>query len=362
MYRAVFGLMSALRPPRPRGFELSSSSRVLVFTSAGLGDTLLDSVAIRALAETFPGIRIHAVAHHRRPDICRHNPFVRRVHLLRKGPPAFVALWRELRAAGPWDGIFYLSCLDPEARALGYLLAPDLTCGPKWRTDFAHLCALNVDGPQIVRAHLCEQALKVVEPAGARAECPRMVYEVSAEERETLGRFLAECGFPAKPTVTFQLGGGGAGYRDWPAERFVTLAKTLHAEGIGPIFLLGGPDHKAKASQVEKALAGVPVYNLTGRIPLPLSAALVECSKCVVSTDTGIMHMAFAVGTPTVALLHPRPGPARVGPFAEADKHRVIALQKPEGYKKPEDAEMRNIAVEPVAAAVREILARAVRA
>lgn len=344
-YQLVFGLFAKLSPPRPRSISLNSQNRVLVFSSAGLGDSLLDSIAIRALAETFPGICIEAVVHHRRPHIAQHNPFLQRIHLLRKGPHAFFKLWRNLKGRGPWDAILYFSCHDPEARSLGYLLNRHVTVGLPWRSEMNELCAWNLAHPGLQRAHLAEQALRVAAQAGAKTDYPRMVYQVLPEDYSALDKKLMELRMPAAPAVVLQLGGGGAAYRDWPVEHFVKLTELLHGAGIGPIFLLGGPDHRAKAEIFTKIAnsTGLPFYDLVGKLPLPLAAALLAKSRCLVSTDTGIMHLGFALGTSTVALLHCSPGPNRVGPLADQDKHAIFALPRPPGYRRPEDASMVTI-------------------
>ncbi len=359
-HKAIFGILTKLRPPVNRPLRLGPDSRALVFSTAGLGDALLDSAGIRALAAEYPGIHIEAVVHHRRTDIARHNPLLKKLHFLRKGPHAFLALWWQLRNHGPWDAVLYLSCHDPEARCLGYLLAPDATVGLAWRTEMPWLCAKNIDEPGLRRAHLAIQAVRVAAGAGARTSEAGMVYEVAAEDRLALDRSLSEWNFPASPGVTFQLGGGGGPYRDWPVEHFLQLANLAHAAGIGPIFLLGGPDHRAKADAFAAAARerGIPFFDVVGRLPLPQSAALLERSRCLVSTDTGIMHLAFAIGTPTVALLHCTPGDARVGPLADRDRHVVLQLPKPAGYRTPSDASMRGLLPEAVFPALRELYFR----
>ena len=359
-YSWIFGLLQMMGPPSPRPFHLTRSSRVLVFSSAGLGDSLLDSVAIRALAETFPGINIEAVVHHRRPDISRHNPFLRRLHLLRKGPLGFIKLWRDLMTGKPWDAILYLSCHDPEARCLGFLLNKDATVSLSWRTTLSSLCAWNLDEPGLRRAHLARQALRVAEQAGATTSYPRMIYMVDRADRKALDERLAGLGLPAKPGVIFQLGGGGAAYRDWPVEHFLQLARMLQAAGKGPLFILGGPDHRLKADRFSEAAQaeGIEFHDAVGKLPLPLSAALIERARCLVSTDTGIMHLGFALGTPTVALLHCSPGCARVGPLADEGKHAILELPRPEGYRSPSDALMSNILPEAVFPLVENLLQR----
>ena len=360
VYKAVFRLLTKWRPPVDKPIRLGPESRVLVFSTAGLGDALLDSAGIRALAVRYPGIHIEAVVHHRRKDIARHNPLLKKLHFLRKGPHAFLALWWTLRKHGPWDAVLYLSCHDPEARCLGYLLAPDATVGLAWRTEMPWLCARNIDDAGLRRAHLAAQAVRVAAEVGAATTEVRMVYEAAGEDRAALDRALAEMGFPLRPGVTFQLGGGGGPYRDWPVGHFLQLAELAHGAGIGPIFLLGGPDHRNKAAEFSLAAGSrnIPFFDVVGRLPLPQSAALLERSRCLVSTDTGIMHLGFALGTPTVALLHCSPGDARVGPLADRDRHAVIQLPKPAGYRAPSDASMSNLQPEDVFLRLKELFFR----
>jgi len=358
-YHATVGALARIRPPRPRRPQLTPASRVLVFSSAGLGDSLLDSPAFRALDDSFPGIHIEAVAHHRRPDISSHNPLIKKLHLLRKGPPAFFRLLRDLRASGPWDAILYLSCLDPEARSLGYLLSPDVTIGLAWRTEMPHLCAWNIDEPGLRAGHISHHALRTVAVCGAQTAYPRMIYDVSQTDRDALDTRLAELGHPLCPRVIFQLGGGGAAFRDWPVEHFAALARELHALNIGPIFLLGGPDHKKKSDTLVALLPEIPLVNVTGQLKLPLSAALIERATCLVSTDTGIMHLGFALGTSTVALLHCQPGRSVVGPLADLEKHEVLELTRPAVYNSPADAPMSALQPDRVLSAILKVLARA---
>jgi ADP-heptose:LPS heptosyltransferase len=358
IYQVTMGMLARVRPPRWCPPVLGEGSRVLVFSSAGLGDSLLDSVAFRALHESFPEIHIEVVVHHRRPDISRHNPFIRKLHYLRKGPPAFLRLLAELRADGPWDAILYLSCLDPEARSFGYLLNRHSTVGLGWKTEMPYLCARNIDCPEARDAHLARQALLVAEALGATTGYPRMIYEVSEGDRMALAGRLGEWGMPPKPKVVFQLGGGGAAYRDWPVAHFVELARKLHASGVGPIFVLGGPDHRSKAAAFAEQVGDVPFLDVIGRLPLPLSAALIEASDCLVSTDTGIMHLGFAIGTPTVALLHCQLGAARVGPLADLETHELLEIPRPAAYRSPSDASMEKLAPGDVFDAVRRILGR----
>ncbi len=363
LYRTLFGTLARWRPPRNKPLQLGASSRVLVFSTAGIGDSLMDSLALRALAETWPGIHLTVVAHHRRRQMALHNPLVREVLPFRKGPPAFVALWRRLQRTGPWAAIFHLRCHDPESRCLGYLLNRDANLSTPWLTEFSHLCSHNIPQPDFGNTHLAVQTLRLAEAAGAATLHPRMVYEVRREEDQAYLEAAARHGWPQNPSVVCQLGGGSGGsYRDWPVEHFVELAAGLQAAGAGPVLLLGGPDHRRQAEQFARSAGsrGLPFHDAAGRLPLELSAALLARARCLVSTDTGIMHLGFALGTPTVALIHCQHGIALVGPLADAERHALLELPKPPGYRHPADARMASIRPETVQSEVLRLLGSSV--
>lgn len=359
VFRAVFWVLSRVRPVIPANRQLGKGSKALFFSTAGIGDTLLDSPAIRSFAQTFEGIEIHAVAHHKRRVVCEHNPFIHKVHSFSKGPVAFWRILRQLQNEGPWDAILYLSCLDPEARCLGYLLNAGVTAGLAFRTKLPWLCAYNLDGEELRRAHLSRQALCVAGVFGARQDVTAMVYAVRETERAELQKILAESGMPMESPVTLQVGGGGAKYRDWPAENYVELLQRLHAMGErGPFFLLGGKDHIEKGAWIWERVQGLPVWNLVGKLSLPHAAALLERSKCVVSTDTGMMHMAFALAVPTVALLHWSPGSRRIGPLANQERVEIIELPRPQPDDDPWQTPMNLIESSEVAERVLRLLAK----
>ncbi len=112
-YRLVFNSLASRHPPHPAPISLGAQSKVLVFSCAGIGDTLTDSVVFKALAETWPGIHLAMVAHRRRRLLADHNPYVSAVFGIEKGSLAFYKLHKALKQAGPWTAILHLRGNDP---------------------------------------------------------------------------------------------------------------------------------------------------------------------------------------------------------------------------------------------------------
>jgi ADP-heptose:LPS heptosyltransferase len=102
--------------------------------------------------------------------------------------------------------------------------------------------------------------------------------------------------------------------RRWPAARWAAVARELP----GPVVVTAGPGEHALAGAVARD-AGATVF--AG--DLRALAALVAGAARVLCADTGVAHLATALGTPSVVLFGPTP-PAQWGPPPERTHHRVL--------------------------------------
>lgn len=111
----------------------------------------------------------------------------------------------------------------------------------------------------------------------------------------------------------------------WPAVRFkkllVEMARRFPQQAV---VLIGGAEEVGGVPDVLPSRGG-RIVNLVGRVSLPQLAALLGRARVLVSNDSGPVHLAAAVKTPTIVLFgsaHPATGPARWGPWGAG--HTVI--------------------------------------
>lgn len=102
--------------------------------------------------------------------------------------------------------------------------------------------------------------------------------------------------------------GSNASSRRWDPERFAEVVRGLVARGER-VVVFGGPGERELTARV----AGREALDLGGRTDLPLLAAGLAACRVVLTNDSGPMHLAAAVGTPTVALFGAG-NPAVTGP------------------------------------------------
>lgn len=124
----------------------------------------------------------------------------------------------------------------------------------------------------------------------------RFPLDLSAEELQHADALLADLPIPRlalNPAARWET-------KRWPAERFADAANRVVTDA-GSVVLLGGPGEEA-ISQATASRLTLPHRNLCGRLTLrQLAAVLTQCDV-LLTNDTGPMHLAAAVGTPTVSL------------------------------------------------------------
>ena len=316
----AFQGLAAVRPPG-KG-PLPSQPRVIaVFACTGIGDGLFDSAAIRCLKLGFPQAHLAVIAHHRRMTIAQHNPFVDEVLPWSKSPLGQARLLGAFRRKRP-DLVVALR-VNQDTVPMGYLLnRNNFVASVRHAGMFQFLVSHPV--VSTTKVHAVEETLIVAREAGGLTEAPSsMIYQVLPEEREAARQRFQP--WIEKPFLTWQVGGGkNLAYRDYPAEKIIAVIQQIQKQSNLQVVITGGPDNDEAAARVTHQCPGL--VNLCSQTTLEETAAVVERSQLLVSSDTGVMHLGFALGTPTLALLHPRSRPERYGPPSDEPQHQVIAL------------------------------------
>jgi ADP-heptose:LPS heptosyltransferase len=106
------------------------------------------------------------------------------------------------------------------------------------------------------------------------------------------------------PDIVTIAPGATAKDRIWPKDRYIQVIHWLLQNGYC-VLLLGGKDALGVSKTITKDFEQDEVRNLCGKNSLPESAALIHKARAHLSSDTGILHVAYGLGTPTVSLFGP---------------------------------------------------------
>lgn len=137
--------------------------------------------------------------------------------------------------------------------------------------------------------------LRCSGPAGDRDASPKLHVDIAHELPFDL---------PLSPTpngsrIALNVGANEK-HRCWPSQQFVRLAAALHEHGCAPI-LVGAPSDRDACAEVE-ALSRIPLPNFAGQTSISEMARLLKECDLLISSDTGAVHIAAAVGTTVLGL------------------------------------------------------------
>jgi ADP-heptose:LPS heptosyltransferase len=141
--------------------------------------------------------------------------------------------------------------------------------------------------------------------------------------------------------VILHPGSGGSSAR-WPLAHFMALGDRLLEQGC-EVVVTGGPGENYQNIMIDQ-MHRIPVFVAAGSVSLRELAALFACANLVVANSTGPLHMAVALGVPTVSVYSPLPTchPLRWGPYPafveKDDRHGVfVAPWRGENGERQED-------------------------
>jgi ADP-heptose:LPS heptosyltransferase len=178
--------------------------------------------------------------------------------------------------------------------------------------------------------HEVESNLDFLRAIGGTAHDDRLELWLSEEDREQAWKALASRGVRHTDLVIGMAQGAGHPKRLWPIDRFIELGRFLEREFGARLLVVGGPDDADRASRLSEELGSTAV-NVSGKMTLRQTAALLTQTRLVVSNDSGPMHLAAAAGAAVLEIsCHPVGGdpghansPVRFHPWTEP----YVALQ-----------------------------------
>lgn len=298
--------------------------RIVVFRALVLGDLLCATPALRALKAAWPDAELTLIGlpwaqalAERLPQVDRFEAFCGFPGLPERSPdldalPNFLTRLR----VRPADLLVQL-------HGSGSVINPLLACfGARHVAGFVEpgeFCAEPaLHGPWPRTGHEIERLLQLTDRLGL-ARCGRHLdFPVQASDREALTHLLLQDNSNV-PLACVHVG-AQLPSRRWLPERFAAVADQLVSMGLR-VVLTGTPDEAELVRKV-KGLMRADALDLSGRTTLWTLGALIARAHLLVCNDTGVQHIAAALGTPSVAIS----SGAEVARWAplDATRHRVL--------------------------------------
>ena len=284
------------------------SPRILVIRRDNIGDLACTTPLLRALRTQLPDAYLAALVTQYNAAVLAGNPDLDALHSYTKA---------KHRAEG--DSVVRLyarrlkQVLTLRNERFDWVLLPGGPQASSMRTARwirAERMLVRDEQDAVAGAHEVEQCCNLLPRMGLRYETPAL--QLTADPTETVP--IADRmhrNWPERPRSVIGLHISARKVRQrWPIERFIDLARQLHATKQAGLVLLWAPGSTddrlhpgddEKSAAILSALPGIPILPVpTTRLEV-LIAALSQCDRLILS-DGGAMHLAAALGKPIVCL------------------------------------------------------------
>jgi ADP-heptose:LPS heptosyltransferase len=260
--------------------------KILIIRLSSIGDVVLTTPIIRAVKQAEKETELHFLIKKEFKTVIESNPYIDKIHTYSGDISALI---RELKA----EGFCYIIDLQNNIRSKRVIAAlqkphstfPKLNV-KKWLTVWLKLNLLP-DRHIVERYFEAAKALHVLDD---RQGLDFFITPKEDYEEDDLPAVF-EDGFVAVSL------GSMHGTKRIPTYKVAEIARMLHL----PVMLLGGKDVEGEGEEIVSAL-GERAYNGCGKFSLHQTASLIRQSRCLLTGDTGLMHIAAALQTPIASL------------------------------------------------------------
>jgi lipopolysaccharide heptosyltransferase II len=338
----LFGALSApLRRAVPSG--LPANPRLLLIRPDHVGDLLFATPAIRALRQALPAAHLVCLVGPWGEPTLRDNPHLNEVVVCefpgftRQPKRGWLApyrtLWQWARQLRParfdlalvlrfdhWWGAL-LAYLAGIPIRVGYDIAE---CKP-FLTDALPYSSLRHEVLQNLM--LAQRTLSRLEhgagtSTAADPQSTPLEFPVQERDRQWVDRYLAEHGVPLDRDLVAIHPGAGAAVKLWRSQAWSRLADALCERWPVRVVITGSRGELDLAWSVYAHMSEEAIF-AAGATTLGQLAALFQRCRLVLGPDCGPLHLAVAVGTPTVHLYGPVDA-RKFGPWGDAARHVVV--------------------------------------
>ena len=261
--------------------------------------------AIAAVRETLPKARITVLVKPWVADLVRMHPAVDEVMVYERpgrhaGLGGLLALARELRQRNFDAAILLQNAI--EAAVIARLAGIPVRAG--YSTDargllLTHPVRLT---PQIKTVHQSLYYLEMLKALGFRSSGTAVQLTPTEKQKLSAERLLGQFGIAGRhPIVGMAPGAAYGPAKRWFPERFASVADRLAGRYSCPVVLFGSAGDRASNEAVQSA-AKSTLIDIAGKTNLGDAIALIARCDLFVTNDSGLMHVAGALGVPTVAV------------------------------------------------------------
>jgi heptosyltransferase-3 len=287
--------------------DFAAIRRLLVIKLRAVGDVVLSTVVLPNLRAAFPHAKLDFLAERSCRDVLEGNPNIDEVILFQRQGVNALRMLREMRRRR-YDLVIDLFG-NPRSALMTFASGAKYRVGFDFRgRSYAYNILVNPRGAEVHNVEFNLDALRRIQiPIESRS----LLFPLSDEERTFAEHEVMRLGLNDSLVVGINPGTNRR-TEQWPPEKFAELGRLASEKLSATILVFWGPGEKSLAEAIVREI-GKRAHLAPPSSLKQLGALFTKCS-IVVSNDSGPMHIAAALGVPTVGIFGPV-NPRLQGPY-----------------------------------------------
>lgn len=275
-------------------------NRILIRGPNWVGDSVLAIPAIKAVRANFPGAEITLLVRPWVSGLFTSAPFIDRVWS--EPRPASLGEWSRITSAIR-RGAFDLAMLLPNSFESALMVfAGRIPKRVGYGTNARSWLLTDAVGLATEPQHQVAYYLKLARAISDSGGTPPIDIEATREERASARKLLRSEGIPdGAPFLVLNPGAAYGSAKRWNEERFAKAGGTLAREMGLRVAIVGSVMERPIGEAIKTGLNGNAAV-LSGKTSLEALMGILAESSLMITNDSGPMHMAAALGVPTVAI------------------------------------------------------------
>ena len=264
---------------------LSKKQKILIIRLSSIGDIVLTSPVVRAIKQQLPYAEVHFLLKKQFQGVMENNPYISKIHHYLGKKATLTTLQNE-----HFD---YVVDLQHNLRSKQIVKGLRVAHSRLHKLNVKKWLLVNLKIHAMPNIHIVDRYFNAVKTLQVVNDNQGLDFFIPKTEEVDTGDFPAvfEDGF-----VAVALGGAHQTKRI-PLEKVVEICRILYK----PVILLGGNDVAEMGDEIENRL-GDRVYNACGKFSLNESASILKHCDCLLTGDTGMMHIGAALNVPIASL------------------------------------------------------------
>lgn len=264
------------------------TDKILIVRFSSIGDIVLTTPVIRTVKQQYQhgDVELHYLTKQDYRSILEANPYINQLHSIKRRVSEVVD---HLKA----QNYKYVIDLHNNLRSFQLKMALGQPSFSLSKLSMRRWLFINLKINVMPKTHIVDRYMQVVAPLGVVNDNLGLDYFLRPQDE------VDPTALPASHQqgyIAIVIGGQHQG-KLYPKDLLVEVCRQLAA----PIILLGGPEDRKRGEWIAQQV-GEQVFNACGSFTLNQTATLVRDAQCVISNDTGLMHIAAAFKKKVISL------------------------------------------------------------